>query len=190
MKFISLLFLLLCLPSIAQNSHKTEILAACDRITSVQCDFVQTKKSALLSEDIVSTGKMDFAKPNHLEWEYVSPLKFKFIMDGQNASLEKDGKAEAVSPNQNRIVREISKLVISNIDGSFLSDKMFRTAFSDCDDEIVAELFPLNKEMKKMWTKFVLHYAKDTYLVKTFELYEANGDLTTIAFKNCRYGFK
>jgi len=191
--FISLAMILSLLPLSGQkkteDALKEEIISACTKVSSIKCDFIQTKNSSLLSEPVISSGIMKYSKPAFLVWSYTEPLSYTFTMNGQKITVEKDGKLESFDARQNRLVREISRLIVSNIEGSALSDKMFRTSLTQSGEEVTARMVPLNKDMKKMWSEFVLHYSTKSYTVKSFELHEANGDTTIITFKNCHYGF-
>ena len=52
--------------------------------------------------------------------------------------------------------------------------------------QYVATLLPLKKEMKIMFTHIVLHYNRTQSMVNMVQLYENNGDHTTIELKNAR----
>lgn len=178
----------------AQNTGTDELKAliveAGEKIAGIECDFVQTKTSALLAEPAVSKGRMAYSKPSHLEWSYVSPFSYSFIMDGDEVTMEKDGNKQSFDVNQNKTIKEMSKLIISCIEGATISsENMFKTDVADNGKEVVVTLLPLRKDMKKMWKKLTLCYEKEGLRATRFVMDEASGDVTTIEFKNSRYAF-
>lgn len=169
---------------------KALIVEAGERIAGIECDFVQTKTSALLAEPAVSKGKMVYSKPSHLEWAYVSPFSYSFVMDGDAVTMERDGNKQSFDVNQNKTIKEMSRLIISCIEGATVSNgTMFKTDVTDNGKEIVVTLLPLRKDMKKMWKKLTLYYGKDGLRATRFVMDEASGDNTAIEFKNSRYAF-
>lgn len=178
MKRFFLIFLLL-LPALALGAQdaKDAILAFSARVTAVECDFTQTKESSLLSEAVVSTGHMTFRRPAYLEWKYLTPTPFSFVYDGEQ-------------PGENRMMREMARLITGSIGGSVLTDeKLFRVRYEETGGSVAVTLYPRKPQMQKIWTHLVLYYDKATLQATRFELHEAAGDLTTITFSNARYAF-
>lgn len=161
---------------------------AAQNLESIDCDFVQTKSSALLAEAAVSKGHMTFNQPDCLRWEYVSPMSFAFIMNGQDFSIERNGKVQTLDANQNKAIKQMVGLVLSTMDGSALKDEtLFRTEISDDGKTRMAVLYPLKRDIKKMWSKLVLCFENGSPCASRFEMHETSGDVTIIEFKNCKY---
>lgn len=169
---------------------KARIVANGRKISGIECDFVQTKESALLAEPAVSSGKMVYCKPSHLEWTYTEPFNFSFILDGDNAVVENNGSRQSFDVRQNRMLKEMSRMIIACIGGSTVAgDDLFRSEISEKGNSVELTLYPLGKDAKKMWRKLVLHYEKDSLKVNGFEMEESSGDITRIVFKNTKYAF-
>ena len=80
-QFIVLLFVsLLSLQAWSQTKLTAEqqkqfiekIDKAAQTMTSMQCDFSQTKSMKLLSKEMQSKGIMYFKHPNKLRWQYIA----------------------------------------------------------------------------------------------------------------------
>ena len=56
------------------------IRAAAGTVTSVQTDFIQTKHLSILKQPLVSRGKLYYAKPGALRWEYLDPIHSILVM--------------------------------------------------------------------------------------------------------------
>ena len=178
MKKILLIFLLL-LPvfTLGAQDAKEAIQAFSARVAAVECDFTQTKESSLLNEAAVSTGHMTFRRPSYLEWQYITPTPFSFVYDGEQ-------------PGQNRMMKEMARLITASIEGTALSDeKMFKTQYQEDGGTIAVTLLPKKREMQKIWSSLVLYYDKASLEATRFELHETTGDLTTITFSNAHYDF-
>ena len=75
-KIVSILFLLLCVVSVtaapltAQQKQDVieRINKAASGLKSMSCTFTQTKYLSLLSDKMVSEGKMYYNQPNKLRW--------------------------------------------------------------------------------------------------------------------------
>lgn len=187
--FLSLLSLF-PLRSQTPEEAKEELLAFSAKVSAIECDFVQTKTSTLLAEDILSSGHMSYRKPGYLSWSYLKPDPLTFLAEGERVTITRDGQETSLGGNQGRLVREMTRMIIGNIDGSVLSDsKTFKADVTLSDGCLVATLVPQKKELKRMWTKLVLYYDRSTMAAKRFEMHEASGDRTVITFTDIKYAF-
>ena len=69
--FSALVMVIAFVVSYGQNNNQQiidKINAAASKLSTMQCDFVQTKSVKLLNDKIVSKGKMYYSQPNKLRW--------------------------------------------------------------------------------------------------------------------------
>ena len=197
MKRLVILLLLVLAPlpyAAAQGSDadaiRAELLAFSGKVTSVTCDFVQRRESALLAEPVLSSGQMRYRRPGCLEWRYLEPFDLSFTADAGAVSIRRNGREEPLSGPQGRLAREMTQLIIRSVEGSVLSDeKLFRSEFAREGGEIVVLLYPLRKEMQKMWSSLVLRHDGGNMGARSIEMRESSGDTTLITFNKVRYGF-
>ena len=171
-----LLLLLSLLPLRAQDSDalKRRIVEAGKNITGITCDFVQTRQSAMLAEKAVSSGRMVYRSPEYLEWSYLKPSVRQFVFDGAAAEAGKD-----------KMFKDMARLIVSSIAGGSLADEAtFRAEVQASGGDILVTLYPLKRDMKRMFTSIQLRYKSDTLEATRFEMNEASGDVTLIEFKN------
>lgn len=189
---ISLLFLFSLFFSVAQAQDseaniKQKIAAAAQAMTSLQCDFVQTKQLKMLNDKMVSEGRMYYSQKDKLRWEYVKPYQYTFIMNGDRVLLKNRERSDVIDVRQNKLFREIANIMLSSVVGNCLSDdRTFKTSISTTGGEWVATLLPQRKDMKQMFQKIILHFDQRQATVSRVELVEKNGDQTTIDLKNIR----
>ncbi len=188
-RIILLSLLLPALPLGAQDA-KELVKAFGANVAAVECDFTQTRESALLADAAVSTGHMTYRQPGFLEWQYLSPFQLSFVADDGQVSIKRDGRSETLGGNQRTMMKELTQLIVGSIEGSALTDeKRFRTQVEEADRNIVVTLLPVKREMQKIWSRMVLYYDKTSAKATRFELYEASGDRTIITFSNVHYDF-
>ena len=180
--------MLMQLTCFAQGSSQPiidQINSATSKLSSMQCDFVQTKTVKMLNEKLVSKGRMWYQQPNRLRWEYLTPYTYTFVFNGAKVSLKKNNRNDVIDVNRNRMFKEIASIMMNSVVGKCLTDKKsFRTTVRDTSAEWVATLVPLSKELKQMFTGIVLHFNKEKNVVVKVEMLEKNGDTTVVVLNN------
>lgn len=175
----------------AQNFNEQraiqEISDAASAIKTLQCDFVQTKSLKMLGDKMVSKGKMYCSQPNQLRWEYISPYSYIFILNNNNVLLKKGNRSDVIDVNQNKMFKEIARIMMNSVLGKSLTDKKdFKVTVSGNSQQYTATLVPLKKDMKQMFTKIMLHYDVKAGMVKKVDMFEKNGDNTVIELVNIK----
>lgn len=193
MKRLLILFCLcgLLLPLSAQIKHEAQVRQqinqAASAMKTMQCDFVQTKHIRMLNDKMVSKGRMYYQQPNRLRWEYTSPYAYTFILNGDKVMLKNQQRNDVIDANQNKLFREIARIMMNTVVGKCLSDdKDFQTTLSETPTEWIATLVPQRKDMKGMFQKIILHFNRQQAMVAQVELIEKQGNKTIIELKNVR----
>jgi outer membrane lipoprotein-sorting protein len=157
-----------------------QIAAASAGMKSLICDFEQTRATSMLSDKLVSTGKMYYRRENYLRWEYAPPAEYTFILNNQKALMLAGGKRIS-DPKMSRFFREMTGIMVNGISGSGLSDtKNFDVACYKSPAQWDVALIPQRKELKKMFASITLTFNLKDYTADRIELKESNGDVTTI----------
>lgn len=162
-----------------------QISTAAQAMKSMQCDFTQTKHLKMLNDNMVSKGKMYYQQTNKLRWEYTSPYTYTFILNDTKVLLKKGDRNDVIDVNQNKMFKEIARMMMNSVVGKCLSDtKSFKTSIAETPAEYVATLLPQKKDIKQMWTKLILHFDRKQNMVVKVEMHEKNGDNTIIELQN------
>lgn len=140
-------------------------------VKSLQADFMQVKEMAIVKEKMVSSGKMYF-QDGSLRWEYLKPSKSVFVTDKDQMK-------------SNRMFRSMAGLMAGSVTGINLNDPSFKVTMYSPGKGYVAELVPLKREMKQMFTKIRLLFGADNR-VRQVELEESQGR-TVITLSNVKY---
>ena len=186
---ITLILCLFALSASAQSQQQIikQISTAAQQMKTMQCSFTQTKHLKMLNDKMVSKGRMYYQQPNKLRWEYTTPYTYTFILNDTKVLLKKGTRNDVINVNQNKMFREIARMMMNSVVGQCLTDtKSFKTTIATTATEYVATLLPQKKDMKQMWTKLVVHFNRQKAVVSTVEMYEKNGDSTVIEMQNVK----
>jgi len=163
----SILCALISVPLFAQNQSQEQIIqemaSAAREIRTVRCNFKQTKHMKMLREGQVSEGRMFCQQPDKLVWEYLSP------------------RQETISTDAEAWKGAMARMIMKLVAGQALTDsKAFQVTVKQIPGKYEATLIPLRKDLKRLYTKLVLHYDLKQATVTQVEMYEKTGDRTLI----------
>ena len=137
----------------------------------------------MLAEPSVSEGRMYFASPDRLRWEYATPYAFALVVNGERIVKVTDGQAEVLEGNAGRMYQGIVSMIMGSASGKNLFDaSAFDMVFYDDGACWKAEMTPKRRDMKRMFSQLVFHFDKKTQVIDHVEFLEAKGDKTVIQF--------
>ncbi len=170
----------------ASDNSKDGIIAGIVKsganLESMDCVFTQTRHSGLLDGNIVTEGRMCYVRPDRLRWEYKGTMPFAFVLNGNKVKIVTDGQG-GVSGGQNKMFREIARMILGTISGSSLTDTgLFETSIDENGNNWIVTLVPVRKDMRQMWTNIILTFNREKDSVVEVGLYEVTGDYTIIRF--------
>lgn len=194
-KIIAISFLLICCfvgvqaASTLSASQQQEVIekinASASKIKSMSCTFTQTKYISLLSDKMVSSGKMYYKQPNKLRWEYTSPYNYLFVFNGTKVYVGNKSKEDVIDTNTNKIFKEIARIMMNTVTGKALSNKTdFTISVAGNNTSWIVTLIPKKKEMKQMFSKIELIFNKSNTMISEINIYEKNNDRTNIKLTN------
>ena len=153
---ILLSFLALSLSASAQNDILDRLKAA-NAFETLQLSFVQTRHSAMLTDDLVSEGRMFLASPDRLRWEVQKPYRSVFVSEGELA----------VRGRRFRIPTE----------------KDF-TATALEGEDLAVKLVPVRRDLKSVFREIIVHADKKSLQIRSALLVTPDGDWTLLEFKD------
>ncbi|MBR4268541.1 MAG: outer membrane lipoprotein carrier protein LolA [Prevotella sp.] len=158
---IVILLLICSVNLLAQNGTVT--------IKSLTADFKQTKTMKMLGSSMVSTGKMCYASPDKLRWEYTTPYAYTLVMNGQKVMFKRNGRKDVMDTQKNKMFREIGRVMLGSVVVSSKQKQME---------------MPLSKQLRALYKSVTLYFNHSTHLVERIVMIEKNGDKTEIELKN------
>lgn len=191
MKRILLYICLVLLPFavMAQGMSEREMIetiaSSAGEVQTFQCDILQTKHMRMMKRGMVSKGVMKYRRPDFLRWEYTSPYSYTFLLHGEKVTISKGEKNDVLDLAQNRMMREITSVMIGTMTGSALKDeKTFSAQVKEDGNHWAVTLLPKKKDLRQMYTAIVLTYNPKMACVERVEMTEKSGDRTIIELKN------
>jgi outer membrane lipoprotein-sorting protein len=163
---------------------KTRFAAASQKINTIKSDFVQVKELSMLSEKIVSKGKFLFKKENAVRMEYLQPFQYLMIINGSKIFVKDSQKENKISTKSNKLFEQINKIMMDCVNGSALNSTDFTVKIFEANESWLAELSPVNKNLKTLFKNINLVVARKDYAVTRIEMHEPSGDNTVINFVN------
>ena len=188
-----LFFLLICsvtsTVAAMTSQQKQDVITRINKtaagLKSMTCNFTQTKYLSLLSDKMVSEGKMSYKQPNKLRWEYTSPYQYLFIFNGTKVYVGNKSRKDVIDTQTNKVFKEVARIMMSTVTGTALSNSSdFSIDVADGKSFWKVTLVPKKKEMKKMFTKIELSFNKSNLMISEINIYEKNNDRTNIRLKN------
>lgn len=175
--------------SMAQTMSEKDMMAhiarSASEVGTLQCDIQQTKHMRMMKRGMVSHGTMVYSRPDCLRWQYTSPYSYTFLLNGGKVTLCKGEKKDVVDVAQNKMMREITQVMIGTMTGSALMDeKAFDAKVREEGGCWKVTLLPKKKDIRQMYTTIVLTYNPKTAQTERVEMTEKSGDRTVIELKN------
>jgi outer membrane lipoprotein-sorting protein len=166
-----------------QQEMTAQIESASQKMTTLICDFEQVKTLSILNEQMVSTGKMYYRNDHCLRWEYRSPYQYTFLLNKNTILMQTENSRNILDVKASRFFQEIVKIMMNSIHGGGLTDlKSFDARYYKQEKETLWEvhLFPVQKDMKQMFSTIRLIFNAKNYTVEQVEMNERSGDTTLI----------
>lgn len=169
-----------------QQSVIAAINKAAASVRTMQGGFTQTKHLSMLSNKMVSEGKIAYAKPDRLRWEYLSPYQYLFIFNGSKVYVGNNTRKDVIDTSSNKIFKEIGRLMMSTVTGTVLSSPAdFAVEVADGGTLLwQVTLTPKKRDMKKMFSRIVLMFRKSDNMISAITIHEKNSDRTEIKLNN------
>lgn len=166
------------------SSFKSKFAETSQKTNTIKSDFVQEKNLSILSEKIVSKGKFWFKKENAVRMEYTSPFQYLMVINGNKIYIKDNQKENRVSAKSNKLFQSINKILMDCVKGTVFDNTDFSTKLFESNDSYLAELTPINKDVKSLFKKINVYLDKKSYLVKKIEMNEPSGDNTVLTYSN------
>lgn len=173
------------------QAQQKQIIAKIDQsalaIQTMQCNFTQVKTMALMKNSLNSQGTMYFKKPNKLRWQYTTPYDYTFILYNGKAHMKSAKSTTTVDVNKNKMFRQITDVIMGCMIGGNLSKtSYFKIAMFKSESTMYANLTPLKKELKQIYSMITLYFNSSQTMVTKVEMKEKNGDKTTIILSDIK----
>ena len=156
----------------------------------LQADFIQETKIEGFETRLSSTGQVYVKKPGMLRWDYLEPSVEQIFV--------KDDQLSMYVPKHNQVVKgnltdlAASKAPLALLQGAGKLAEQF-DVMPTPQEQIGAGELPLvnlipkaNERATSTIARIVLEIDPSSYLIKTINLFEITGNVSTVRFSNVR----
>ena len=170
---------------VQQKEMIQKITESTAQIKTLRCDFIQKKTVSILSNEMLSEGKMYYKQRDKLRWEYIKPEQYEFVMNGDKVMYLAGTTKNIMNVNSSKVFRRISKFIVSGVFGAGIFDSStFTTQFFVGANDNRVTLTPKQKELKSFFNKIGICFNKTDYTIISVEIEEVSGDKTFIEMKH------
>jgi len=169
---------------------KNGIQRSSDTTVSITSNFVQEKHLTMMDEVLISRGKFLFKKENHVKWQYTSPIHYAIVINGDEFTINNDGKISRFDTESNKLFKEINNMIVMAIRGDFMDNNNFSSAFYENNTYYLAALTPDIEQLKNILVSIEIYFDKKDFGVRQVRFIESGGDFTLIVFKNRKTNIK
>jgi outer membrane lipoprotein-sorting protein len=167
-------------------------ICAQTNLTTWSADFTQTRALKALSQPLVSTGRVWFARPNHFRWELGKPA--------QTIAVRGEDQLEVIYPRLKRVERyplspgKSGPLgeALGLLDAGFPKDRAdfdarFRVvSLQSTNNAWRIELQPANPMVRRIMPLIGVTVTKDSFMPLANELVFPDGSRMRNDFSNCQ----
>lgn len=196
MRYIALIVILLlpfrivaqtALSAEEQNRILERIEQSSSAMISMNCSFTQIKKMKMLKGDMQSSGVMFFCKPDRLRWQYDSPYKYVFILNGGKVKMESSSSSQSIDVKHNKMFRQIADIMLGSITGGGLKNSPdFNVEIYKDGTAYFARLLPKKKEIRQIYERIDICFNPSLTMVSSVRMKEKTGDETIVKLLNVK----
>lgn len=167
------------------KSFVTQVVTDSKNIQTLQADFTQTKTNDMLAKPVISKGKMAMQMPNTLSWKYISPTPISLISKNGKMYINNRGRKSEFDA-KSKMFEKINKLMVGSANGSMFTDPDFYVLYFKDNGKNIARFLPKTKQLTRYVKQLELYFPAGLPTVSQVKMTDANGDLTTIDFRNVK----
>jgi outer membrane lipoprotein-sorting protein len=161
--------------ALAADWDLQQLMDSLARHKSGRATFVETRRLAVLSQPIESSGELVYVAPDKLEKRTLKPRPESMVVDGDALTVERGNRKYQV---QLQAYPELAAF-IDSIRGTLAGDRKalersYQLAMSGTADNWVLQLTPIDERMKAVVQRIRIGGVRDQ--VRSIDIMQADGD--------------
>lgn len=191
-KFIlTFLILLASIASFAQDNNamqefKTDLKALNKDVSSIKCQFVQTREISVLADKVDKSGVFYFLYPGNILLTYddgdYTKITEEFL------EIKSRGKISTTKVSSNPMLKNISTVMSACINADFSNiAKVFTIDARERENEWIVTLAPQRGKAASKIANIVLEFEKEGMSLDKLILKEKSGDSTIYTFSHKQF---
>lgn len=194
--YTTIFTVLACMPLLFSQGKNTanaiffweKLEQATASVKSIQSDFKQVKHLSIFDDDIISTGKFDYLQANKISLNYIHPLPYLIVINGDKMKIVSDGKTNIMQSKDNKMMQEMGGMLTAAMTGDFssLSGDYIMDYFDDSLNYLIV-IKPNNETIKAYIVQIEIYLNKTDYSVDKLRITEPSDDYTDYIFTNKKF---
>lgn len=187
---LAISLILLSVSSFSRDMYTQEqviqkLISTSKSIESFSCDFTQVREVAILSEPAVSKGLFQYRKDGRILWRYLTPEAYQLAFSKNEMLMTRNGKTEGISLSENPFMGHLRELLLGLMSGQqFEQNSQFKVSVLSFEPDIVLQMVPLQRQMKKIIREMEISFTSKDCLVSKVVIRNNDNSTTTISFSN------
>lgn len=185
------MILLFCVSSYAQNDDlqqrfQNELKLKNELVTSIKCDFTQSRMVSVLADITVKDGEFYFQKPNNMLLDFSDGDFIKMTEDWFEIKNGENVTATKVASNP--MLKNLNSILSACVVGDF--DKMtkgFSIEFDENPQEWTVILKPQHGKAAAKVSRIEISFDKADMSLNLLKMEEKSGDYTAYLFANKQF---
>ena len=170
------------------QQFESRLKATSDKLTSIECDFVQVKHLDMFDEDVTSNGKFYYLKNNKISLDYSRPLSYLIVINGGRLKIVADGKKSVMQLNTNKMMNEMQDMITACMVGDLSRmSNSYNLKYQEDNSEYIIGITPRSRQVKEYISAIEIRLSKADMSVDQLRMYENEADYTDYKFSNKRF---
>ena len=158
-------------------------------IDTVDADFVEQKKLAMMNHILTIRGHLGLAKPDRLIWIVRKPVRYAVRIEGDEVQQwdEDTNRVDVIHLGGDPTFKAVSEQIQAWFQGNYKSLEDSYDLFVTQEQPLSLAFIPKGQSaVTKLINRIDLTFNADETYIDTMNISEAGGDLTSIHFINTR----
>lgn len=169
-----------------EQRFQSELKLKNEQVTSIKCDFTQTRMVSVLANEVKKDGEFYFQKPNNMllafnDGDFIKMTDEWFEMKtGENVT--------ATKVTSNPMLKNLNSILSACVVGDF--DKMtkgFSIDFEESSQEWIVILKPQGGKAAAKISRIEIRFDKNDMSLNLLKMDEKSGDYTVYSFTNKQF---
>ena len=164
----------------AEKAAFERVVSSARSMKTMTADFTETKQLKMLSDAVVTTGKLWYKAPSYMRWEYDS--RNYGVYNPKGGYMVKNGQRDgAMSRGFAQTGRMVTQLM-----GNLSEDiKDYSISYKTAGKNLEVTAIPVSPRMKGFVESIVMKFDIATCQIRSFEMHSQSG-VTTIVFSGMK----
>lgn len=160
----------------------------CAQIESIECRFVQTRRMAMLRDEVRSEGNFYYRRENGgIALVFDEPKGDMIVLGQSKFKIVADGRKSVVGVNSNPMLRRMQGMFEACMSGDAAAlSAGGEVRYFDCGDSYRVEIVPAGRARNTI-KRIVLGFDKRTMTLSTLSMEEASGDELSYVFSDKKF---